>query len=165
MKEVSAISLGLGLLISLMNQSCCNNVACDEPPLPSIILIVSLDSLGHGFTSSEFQSLNLIRKTFYQNQMQIDTLNKENWYYESFTEYPDFPRYDLILGGEEGDQNYEFIITNNVNLNYTIDSIYIRFRISKSRCCSFRVMDFMSFNFSGQKSETSEYGYELIIEK
>jgi len=165
MKEVSTISLGFGLLISLLNQSCCHQVACDEPPRPSIILIVSLDSLGSGFTSSEFQLLNIIRITSYPNQIQIDTLTKDGWYYEGYTEYPYFPRYELILGGEEGDQNYEFMITDNFTLNYTIDNIYLRFKISKSRCCSFRVLDFMSFNSSGQKNETSEYGYELIIEK
>jgi len=109
--------------------------------------------------------MSIIKRTFYSNQEQIDTLSNDNWYYESYTEYPDYPRYDLILGVEEGDQNFEFVVSGDFNKSYLIDNLFLSFKYSNSRCCSFRMLSLLSYNFNGQRYETSDYGYEMIIEK
>jgi hypothetical protein len=159
------ITIGFCFLFVIIIQSCCNNIACDEPPVGSIILIVSLDSLGSGLTYDEFSSIFIIKTTYISDQEIIDTLSNDHWYYNKYADNPDYPRYDLKLGWEEGEQNYKYFIDNNKGLEFILDDVSLKFRDSNSRCCSFRVLAFMSFNLNGIRNEISNYNYELLIEK
>jgi len=161
----TAITFGVGFLLALLFQRCCNNVACDPPPEGSITIIVSLDSLNSGLTSSEFSSIIITKKTYFSHQEIIDTLSNDHWYYSYYSDNPNYPRYDLRLGWEDGDQNYEYIVKNNKGLEFIINDVSLNFRKSNSRCCSGRILSFMTFNLNDKRYEISNYYYELIIEK
>ena len=155
----------LGFLIILLLQSCCKNVACDAPPNPKIILIANLDSLGNGLNSAELNSIFILKRSVNQGQVDIDTLDNNYWYYSRYSDYPDYPNYDLELGNIEGDQYYDYLIGNDFGLEIIIDEISLNFRMTDSRCCSFRVLSLMGFDIDNSRTTTTQFFYDLIIEK
>jgi len=125
-----------------------------------------MDSLGSGFTSAEFDSISIIKKTILSDQVFIDTIGKSCWYYDSYSLNPDFPKCDLYIGRENDDQTYEYVITNKLDVYYYIDSLFLDYDESEnSSCCNFSILTAMNFDLNGERMETSDYYFDLLIEK
>jgi len=141
-------------------------VACDPPPEPIITVIINMDTSESGFTSAEFDSITVIKKTIYSDQVIIDTLSSSCWYYVSNSVNPDYPKCNLYLGRENDNQIYEYVITNRLDVYYYVDSIFLEYEESEnSSCCNFSTLTAMSFNLNGERIETTDYYFALLIEK
>jgi hypothetical protein len=141
-------------------------VICDPPPDPRITIIVNMDTLASGFSTAEFDSITIIKKTIHSDQEIIDTLSNSCWYYISNSVNPDYPKCNLYLGRENDNQIYEYVITNGLDVYYYVDSIFLEYEESEnSSCCSFSRLTGMSFNLNGERIETTDSYFALLIEK
>ena len=153
-------------IIILLFRSCCYQVQCDPPPEPRITIIINMDTLESGFTSAEFDSITVIKKTIYSDQVIIDTLSNSCWYYDSYSVNPDYPKCNLYIGRENDNQIYEYVITNRLDVYYSVDSIFLEYEESENpSCCDFSILIAMSFNLNDERIETTDYYFDLLIEK
>ena len=125
-----------------------------------------MDASESGFTPAEFDSITVIKKTIYSDQVIIDTLSNSCWYYDSYSVNPDYPKCNLYVGRENDNQIYEYVITNRLDVYYSVESIFLEYEESENTsCCNFLRLTAMSFNLNGERIETTDYYFDLLIEK